>query len=86
MSAGPVNVCGALLSVSLTGGYVPKVGDAFTIIRNSAGNAVTGPFANEQTIRAAGLAGRFKVSYTGGAGKDVVLLYVVGRETLILIR
>ena len=85
VSAGPVTVGGALLSVSLASRYAPKVGDAFTIIQNSAGTAVTGPFANEQTIRAAGLAGRFKVSYTGGSGKDVVLLYVVRRETLILI-
>lgn len=75
VTSGTVNITNSLLSATLTGGYVPKVGDSFTIIRNSAGNDVAGSFANGSAVKVPGIIGIFTVSYTGGAGKDVVLRY-----------
>jgi fibronectin-binding autotransporter adhesin len=75
VTSGTVNITNSLLSATLTGGYVPKVGDSFTIIRNSAGNDVAGSFANGSAVKVPGIIGIFTVSYTGGTGKDVVLRY-----------
>jgi autotransporter-associated beta strand protein len=75
VTSGTINITNSLLSATLTGGYVPKVGDSFTIIRNSAGNDVAGSFANGSAVKVPGIIGIFTVSYTSGAGKDVVLRY-----------
>jgi autotransporter-associated beta strand protein len=65
-------------ALSLTLGYTPTIGDAYTIIANNGSNAVGNTFLNIAeggTIDAVyGVqVGTFTVSYLGGAGHDVVL-------------
>jgi autotransporter-associated beta strand protein len=86
VTTGAVNLADSRLSVTVTGGYLPKVNDSFTIIRNTPGNAVSGRFANDSSIRAPGVAGAFEVSYAGGAGQDVVLRFVGVRGTVICVK
>ncbi len=71
---GAVDVTGSTLVASLYNGYVPKVGESYTIIDNDLVDAVMGTFAgiaeggtytNEGTT--------YSVTYKGGDGNDVVL-------------
>ena len=81
-SSGPININGAILSVSATSGLY--LGDSYiTLIKNNGGSAVNGTFVNssgtgltEGSILT--LNGQqFKLTYKGGAsGGDVVLLPV----------
>src|SRR5206468_140321 len=62
------------LNVSLIGGFVPNVGDTFTVIANDGADAVVGTFtglAEGSTFIASGKL--FRISYAGGTGNDVVL-------------
>jgi len=72
---GNVNLAHAFLQVSL--GFAPSVGDQFTIVKNDGGNAVTGIFeglgeAKQFLVGDATL----QITYSGGAGHDVVLSVV----------
>ena len=71
---GTVALGGATLSTSLLGGFVPTVGDVFTIVTNDAADAVSGIFAGlpEGSVIVLGST-RLKVSYIGGSGNDVTL-------------
>lgn len=69
-----VDVTGATLDVSLYNGFVPKVGQSYTIISNASSTAVNGTFtgiAEGGTYTNQGVT--YKVTYVGGAGHDVVL-------------
>lgn len=70
---GSVDVTGATLTPSLYGGFVPSVGQSYTIISNDGTDAVTGTFANTpgNAITADGVT--YSVSYSGGDGNDIVL-------------
>jgi hypothetical protein len=70
---GTVDVTGGTLTPSLYGGFVPSVGQSFTIITNDGADAVTGTFTNAagNKITAGGVS--YSVSYIGGDGNDVVL-------------
>ena len=71
---GTVNLTGSTLDATLYGGFVPKVGQSYTIIDNDAADAVTGTFtgiANGGTYSNQGVT--YTVNYDGGDGNDVVL-------------
>ena len=68
-----INSPGAL-DVTLYNGFVPKVGQAYTIIDNDAADAVIGTFAGIAeggTYTNQGVT--YSVTYKGGDGNDVVL-------------
>jgi hypothetical protein len=76
---GSVTLGGAL---SLNVGYSATVGDAYTLISNDGSDAVVGTFsglAEGSTVAAAGQ--RFRISYAGGDGNDVVLTRVQDGST-----
>ncbi len=73
-AGGVVNLANATLNVS-TGSFIPVAGQAFIIVNNTSGSAVTGTFAGlveGATVTADGH--DFSISYKGGSnGQDVVL-------------
>jgi hypothetical protein len=71
---GTVALNGATLDLSQLGTFNPAINTTFEIIDNGSGTAVTGTFAGlaEGTIFSAGN-DRFRISYVGGDGNDVVL-------------
>ncbi|MEO8104831.1 MAG: hypothetical protein ABI602_00655 [Candidatus Saccharibacteria bacterium] len=71
---GAVDVTGGTLDATLYGGFVPKVGQSYTIIDNDAADAVTGTFtglAEGGDYTNQGVT--YSVTYKGGDGNDVVL-------------
>jgi len=71
---GAVSVAGATLSTSLYGGFVPSVGQQFTIIDNRSSGQVAGTFsglAAGASFTANGVT--YSIAYNGGDGNDVVL-------------
>jgi hypothetical protein len=63
---------GGILNVSLVNGYMPHVGDTFTILHDTSGSAVTGTLAGLPD--GAVLNGLFRINYVGG---DVILTFVL---------
>jgi hypothetical protein len=63
---------GGALSVALVNGFVPHVGDTFTILHDASGTPVSGTFAGlaDGTI----INGSFRINYVGG---DVILTFVL---------
>ena len=59
-------------------GFVPAIGDSFTIINNVSSGAVIGTFENapEGAIFAGALNTAFRITYQGGDGNDVVITRV----------
>ncbi|MCX7702146.1 MAG: MSCRAMM family adhesin SdrC, partial [Gemmataceae bacterium] len=70
------------LQVQLINGFVPTVGDQFTIILNNGSREVEGHFIGLADPNAIIWAGdyAFTISYTGGDGNDVVLTMVKTAE------
>jgi autotransporter-associated beta strand protein len=71
---GTVDVTNGTLQTALYGGFVPSVGQAYTVIDNDSNDAVTGTFnglAEGATFTAQGVT--YKITYVGGDGNDVVL-------------
>lgn len=69
---GTVNLASPTLMVKQAIGYQPVLGTSFVIIENDGTDAVTGTFANlpeGATLEG----GRFRITYRGGTGNDVVL-------------
>lgn len=79
---GGVILTGSNIEVSLVGGFVPAIGDVFTIIDDQAGDTITGTFngLNEGATFQSGIA-TYQVSYTGGTGNDVTLTVVAVTNT-----
>lgn len=76
MSSGTLALGSATLSLSL--GYTPTIGDAYTIIDNKGAGAVAGTFAGilqggKTVVSYAGTGYDCSVSYVGGDGNDVVV-------------
>lgn len=70
--SGTVTLGNATLSVTL--GYTPAIGDAFTILTNDGTDAVTGTFSGLAEGARFSVAGTpFAISYAGGDGNDIVL-------------
>jgi fibronectin-binding autotransporter adhesin len=70
-AGGTVALGGATLNVSILNGFVPTVGQQFTIIKNQGGGSVVGTFFQGSTDNFDGYV--FGINYAGGAGHDVVL-------------
>ena len=71
---GAVDLTGSTLDAPLYGGFIPKVGQSYTIIDNDAADAVAGTFtgiAEGGTYSNQGVT--YSVTYKGGDGNDVVL-------------
>jgi Ca2+-binding RTX toxin-like protein len=79
---GAVILGGAVLDVSLLGGFEPSTGTAFTIIANDSDDAVNGTFAGLGEGAAFQSGGAwFTISYAGGDGNDVVLTALAAPPT-----
>ena len=63
------------LNVSVANGFIPAVGNSFTIINNDAADTVSGTFSGlaEGAYFLASTGQVFQISYTGGTGNDVVI-------------
>jgi autotransporter-associated beta strand protein len=83
VTKGTIDLTNAKLSVAFANGFLPAPSDTFTIIRNVPGSAVTGRFTDDTDFKVAGIEGVFRISYTGGAGQDVVLRYMGLRGTIV---
>ncbi len=73
-TATTLQITNATLDVSLYNGFVPQVGQSYTIISNASTTPVTGTFngiAEGGTYTNQGVT--YSVTYVGGAGHDVVL-------------
>lgn len=71
---GTVDVSNGKITATIVNGFVPKVGQSFTIINNDASDAVTGTFqgiAEGGSYTNDGVT--YSVTYKGGDGNDVVL-------------
>jgi hypothetical protein len=80
-AGGTVALDSSALNISLLGGFLPTVGQQFTIINNQSGNSVIGTFSQGSTYILNGYI--FGINYAGGAGHDVVLT-VLGQTTTTL--
>jgi CSLREA domain-containing protein len=71
-STGPVNLGGAILTLSTT--YTGNAGTVFTIIDNQGSSAISGTFNGLAEGAAVSVNGRaYQISYVGGTGNDVTL-------------
>jgi autotransporter-associated beta strand protein len=71
-AAGPINLGGAALSLTLN--FTPTTRDTFTIIKNNSGSPVTGTFAGLPEGGIVTSSGqRYRIDYNSGSGHDVVL-------------
>ncbi len=71
---GSVDLGGAILDGTIIAGFVPSVGDRFTIVDNDGSDAVSGTFAGLAEGAAFVLDQRaMTITYQGGDGNDVVL-------------
>jgi hypothetical protein len=79
---GALVLTGADLSIVLPEGFLPTLGQTFTIVNVQEGTPITGTFNGlpEGATFTAGSA-KFAISYTGGNGNDIVLT-VVGIDLL----
>jgi Tol biopolymer transport system component len=80
---GTVTITDATLNAILFGGFVPSVGNSFTIVNNDGSDAVSGTFnglAEGSTFTSGGVT--YRISYVGGTGNDVVLTVTAVSSTL----
>lgn len=73
--AGPVDLTGVKLNLTLSSGFVAKAGQTYTILDNTGTSAISGTFAGlaqGSVITASGTS--FTVSYTGGTNSNSVVL------------
>ena len=70
-AGGSVALGGATLNISFLGGFLPAVGQQFTLINNQSGSSVVGTFSQGSTFTSNDYV--FGINYAGGAGQDVVL-------------
>jgi hypothetical protein len=72
-----VVITNGTLQPSIISGFIPTVGQTFTVINNTSANPISGVFTNlpeGSTISADGY--DFKLSYVGGDGNDVTLTVI----------
>jgi T5SS/PEP-CTERM-associated repeat protein len=77
---------GGALDVVLYNGFVPQIGNQFTVIENRGGSPIVGTFAGVPeggTVTASGIT--FAATYLGGGGHDFVLTAVPEPGTLALV-
>jgi hypothetical protein len=75
---GTVNLANARLAPLPWNGFRPAIGDAFRILDNDGGDAITGTFLNapEGSVFSGPLNTAFRITYAGGDGNDVVVTRV----------
>jgi len=74
---GTVNLGAQIANLSVTLGYASALSNSFTIIDNDGADAVTGIFNGLPEGSIQNISGtRFKLSYIGGTGNDVVLTQI----------
>ena len=78
-AGGSVALDSPSLNISFLGGFLPKVGQQFTIIKNQSGSSVIGTFSQGSTLTFNGYI--FGINYAGGAGHDVVLTVLAQNVT-----
>ncbi|MDG3007728.1 Ig-like domain repeat protein [Paludisphaera mucosa] len=86
VTAGPVDLDDATLTLSLGGDYAPAAGDVLTIIDNRSNAPINGVFnglAEGSLVNVGGTS--FRLTYFGGDGNDVVLAAVVSTATALSI-
>jgi autotransporter-associated beta strand protein len=74
---GAVDLSGSTLDASIVNGFVPKVGQSFTIINNDGSDPITGTFAGlaqGATFTSDGVT--FSITYSGGSNNNDVVLTV----------
>ena len=70
------------LNLSLSGTFVPTIGQVFVLINNDGADPVSGAFnayPDESTIVVNGTQ-QFRIDYNGGTGNDVVLIALTGKQ------
>ncbi|REK19327.1 MAG: hypothetical protein DWQ37_01375, partial [Planctomycetota bacterium] len=83
--SGTVNLGGATFEGSLSSGFVPTLGQQFTIVDNDGADPVSGTFAGLPEGAGVIIDGQgFTVSYVGGDGNDVVLTAAAVNPTEVL--
>ncbi|MGO9463821.1 MAG: beta strand repeat-containing protein, partial [Isosphaeraceae bacterium] len=78
-ASGTVALDSPTLNISFLGGFLPTVGQQFTIINNQGGSSVMGTFSQGSTYTFNGYT--FGINYAGGAGHDVVLTVLARNVT-----
>jgi hypothetical protein len=78
-AGGTVALDNSTLNISFLGGFLPTVGQQFTIIKNQSGSSVIGTFIQGSTYTVDGYT--FGINYAGGAGDDVVLTVLAQAST-----
>jgi len=78
-AGGSASLGGATLNISFLGGFLPTVGQQFTLINNQSGSSVVGTFNQGSTFTFNGYV--FGINYAGGAGDDVVLTELAQPKT-----
>ncbi|MBI1207738.1 MAG: DUF4347 domain-containing protein [Azospirillum sp.] len=88
VTAGNVVLNGGLLSLSLSGGFTPAVGAAFTLIDNQGAGTTSGALIQADTATTLGEGkaiyfqnNGFKFSYAGSTGNDLVMTTIDARPT-----
>ena len=70
-AGGSVALDSPSLDISFLPGFLPTIGEQFTIISNQSGSGVIGTFSQDSTYAPDGYI--FGINYAGGSGHDVVL-------------
>ncbi len=78
-AGGTVAIDSPTLNISFLGGFLPTVGQQFTIINNQSGSSVVGTFSQGSTLTFNGYV--FGINDAGGAGHDVVLTVLAQPQT-----
>ncbi|MCD9154077.1 Ig-like domain repeat protein [Aeromicrobium duanguangcaii] len=84
-----VQLAGATLTAAIGGGYAPSPGAELTIIAVAGATAITGTFKDlpegALVTPTGGAGGKFRISYIGGTGNDIVLTYFAGSTTALTV-
>ena len=80
-AGGSVALGDATLNISLLNGFLPTVGQQFTIIKNQSGSSVVGTFSQGSMLSVNGFI--FGINYAGGTGHDVVLTVLAETTTVL---
>ncbi len=80
-AGGSVVLDSPTLDISFLPGFLPTVGQQFTIINNRSGSGIIGAFRQGSTYTSDGFI--VGINYTGGAGHDVVLTVLASAVTFL---
>lgn len=81
-AGGTVALANATLNLSFATGFLPTIGQQFTLIANGSGGAIGGTFSQGSTFAFAGYA--FGINYSAGPNHDVVLTVLARTSTTLV--